>query len=384
MADNPANTIAFDFGSSLLRCGAITETHPTITTPTIVGHRAAKAKNKLLLKRAATADEDDGPRQFVGDAAIAMLRAGEAIKAASCIEHGTVVRWDDFELLLSKVFEDLGTPSNELSTVIAVPAFNPVACTERVVQTMFESFDLQRVATVPQGLCALYASGRTTGIVLDSGHGVTSVTPVFDSYPIELGMNRMNVGGAEVTDHLQRLLYERGYSYTTPLDLLNLRSIKEELALVVPHYQAALAMDDGEFAKGYELPDGSNVMLAKERFRCTEILFQPNLIHSEHDGLADFVAAAIKKCPLDSRRAISSGCVLSGGNTMIEGFAGRFQDELAALFPGMFGSVHVIDAPDRVSNVWSGAAVLANMDTFEPHFVTRDVYDEHGPSIIHN
>jgi actin-related protein len=377
-----SDIVAFDLGSGTVKCGAVTEAAPTVCLPTIVGHRAAsKAKSRLLKK---ATEEPEGPSILVGDRAISQLRAGTVMHVGYPIERGVVTNWDDMELLFSRCFEDLMKDPAELSIVLAIPPFNPVGCTERIAQTMFESFNVERFATVPQGLCALYASGRTTGVVLDVGHGITTVTPVFDSYAVSHAMNRLNVGGADVTDHLQRLLFERGYTFTTPLDLLTLRDLKDAVATVAEDYKAALALPDRDFETAFELPDGTNVTVGKERFRCSEILFDPSIVHSEQASLAEFVANAIQACPIDTRRAISGNVVLSGGTTQMPGFGARLQDGVASRFPGMFGSVHVLEGGDRTLNVWSGASVLANMSSFEPSFVTREVYDEHGPEIVHN
>jgi actin len=379
--------VAFDFGSSSIRCGAVTETAPTVVIPALTGKRAAaKSRNRLLRKSAPTdaaGDGDDGPQLVVGEAVVEQLRSGASITVQRPVQRGVVASWDDAEQLLNHCFELLLRPPDSLSVVLAVPAFNPSECTERMVQTLFEAFDVQRVATVPQGLSALYASGRTTGIVLDVGHGLSTVSPVFDSFPVDHAMNRMNVGGADVSDHFSRVLLERGYTFHSPLDQLNLAHLKESVALVADDYGAAFDGPDGPYETRFEMPDGSAVTLAKERFRCSEVLFSPEIIQSEQLSLGDFVAKSIQTCGIDIRRSLSSNIVLSGGTTLMPGFAKRLQDEVARRFPGMFGNVNVIETGDRTNCVWSGAAVLANMPTFEPYFVTREVYDESGPSVIH-
>lgn len=376
------DTLVLDLGTGSIKCGNAADSLPGVVFPNIVGHRAAKAKSRLLRKSANAAEEDEGPSVLVGENATSALRSGGAVTVKYPIEHGVVKHWDEMEHVFNRCFEDMQRDPTELSIVMTVPAYNPPACTERLIQTMFESFEVERFATVPQGLCALYASGRTTGVVLDSGDGITTVTPVFDSFPIDSATNRINVGGGHVTQHFKRVMYERGYNFSNVADVFALAEMKENLGCVSGNYQVDLERDDYD-EDDYELPDGTNVRVGKERFRCTEILFNPSIVQDEHLGMGELVANAVKACGIDTRREISSNIVLSGGNTLFPGFASRLQDEVAQQFPGMFGSVHVIDAPDRKYNVWSGASVLAAMPSFEPYFITRDVYDDVGPSVVH-
>ena len=61
------------------------------------------------------------------------------------------------------------------------------------------------------GVCALYASGRTTGLVLDSGADVTHTVPVFEGFAIENAIQRVNLGGSDITKYLRKMIIDRGY-----------------------------------------------------------------------------------------------------------------------------------------------------------------------------
>ena len=384
MADGKPNaTIVLDPGTSAVKVGLAAESLPSLVTPTVIGKRVAQRKRLILTKKADSDDDDELPATTVGDDAVnAMRERVGGVNLTWPMAHGVVKDWEAMEHLLNHSFSELDSDPEAAGVVLTAPPFNPRDCMERWATTLFESFQIPKLAVVPQGLCALYASGRVTGVVLDSGDGVTTVSPVYDSFPIAHATNRMNLGGGEVTAHLKRLLYERGYNFSNAVDELNLRQLKESLGHVSTDYSADLAAPDGEL-ESYELPDGSTVDVGKERFRCAELLFDPSLVHSEEKGMGDFVATAVQACGIDARKDLLSNVVLSGGNTLFDGFSKRLQQDVVAKFPGLFGSTMVVDAPDRKFNVWAGASVLATLDSFEDYFVTRDAFDEHGPSVVH-
>jgi actin-related protein len=123
------------------------------------------------------------------------------------------------------------------------------------------------------GVLALYASGRLTGLVLDSGDGVTHATPVYEGYAILNAIARSDRCGRDLIDDLMQLLTQRGYSFSRTSG----RDIKEKFCYVASNFAQEIAKPS-LLARSYELPDGQKIVIDSERIRVPEALFRPSVM----------------------------------------------------------------------------------------------------------
>ncbi|KAK0834071.1 actin [Friedmanniomyces endolithicus] len=236
-----------------------------------------------------------------------------------------------------------------------------------MTQIVFETFNAPAFYVSIQAVLSLYASGRTTGIVLDSGDGVTHVVPIYEGFALPHAISRVDMAGRDLTDYLMKILAERGYTFSTTAE----REIEIQTA-----------SQSSSLEKSYELPDGQVITIGNERFRAPEALFQPSVLGLESGGIHVTTFNSIMKCDVDVRKDLYGNIVMSGGTTMYPGISDRMQKEITALAPSSM-KVRIIAPPERKYSVWIGGSILASLSTFQQMWISKQEYDESGPSIVH-
>lgn len=368
--DDDIPAVVIDNGSGMMKAGFAGDDAPIAIFPTIVGRPMYESTTESM------GDKDT----FIGSEA---KRHHGALSLKYPMEHGIVTNWDDMEKIWHHTFYNELRVAPEMHTIMLTEApLNPKANRERMTQIMFETFGVPALYVNTQSILSLYAPGRTTGIVLDVGDGVTHIIPIYEGFAILYAIQRLDFAGRELTAYLQKLLHERGYSFATPAELEIVKDIKEKLCYTALDFQQEL-MTSGSFVqKPFELPDGSLIKIGNERFKCPEALFQPPLAGMDSCGIHRMIYNSIMTCDIDIRRDLYQNIIITGGSTMFPGFADRLQKELDSLAPTSV-KIKVIAAPERKYSVWIGGSIIGSLTAYQNMWITKSEYQEYGPTIVH-
>jgi len=279
--------------------------------------------------------------------------------------------------------------------MLTEPPMNPKQNRETMVQKIFEKYQFDGAYVAIQAVLTLYAQGLLTGVVVDSGDGVTHIVPVYEGFALPHLTKRLDIAGRDITKYLIKLLLLRGYAFNRTADFETVREIKEKVCYVGYdlEIEKQLALETTVLVQPYTLPDGRVIKVGAERFEAPEALFTPRLVDIEQPGVAEMLFNTIQAADIDTRSDFYKHIVLSGGSSMYPGLPSRLEKDVKALYlqKVLKGDtsklakfkIRIEDPPRRKHMVFLGGAVLAEIMKDKPHFwMTRQEYAEQGNRIL--
>eukprot|EP01098_Paradermamoeba_levis_P009697 TRINITY_DN4051_c0_g1_i1.p1 TRINITY_DN4051_c0_g1~~TRINITY_DN4051_c0_g1_i1.p1 ORF type:complete len:405 (-),score=149.60 TRINITY_DN4051_c0_g1_i1:83-1252(-) len=380
-----SKVIVCDNGTGFVKCGFAAANFPTAIFPSMIG--------RPILRSEESAEDVEIKDIMVGWPA---AKHRNLLQITYPLENGIVRNWEDAKHLWNYTFtEALKVDPKDTKILLTEPPMNPRENRQKMVQTMFETYGFQSVHVAIQAVLVLYAQGLLTGVVVDSGDGVTHVVPVYDGFQLPHLVRRLDVAGRNITSYLIKLLLLRGYAFNRTADFETVRQIKEKLCYVAYDIdqERTLANETTVLVETFTLPDGRVIKVGRERFEAPEALFHPKLIDVDSAGLGEQLFDTCQKADLDIRSALFGHIVLSGGSTMYPGLPSRLERDIRQLYleKVLKGDQErlakfkckIEDPPQRKHMVFLGGAVLADImkdkDTF---WINRKDYDEKGPNCI--
>ncbi|XP_043256982.1 actin-related protein 2 isoform X2 [Colletes gigas] len=384
--------IVCDNGTGFVKCGYAGANFPAHIFPSVVGRPIIRAVNKM-------GDIDVKDVLYVPD----LMVGDEASKFRSMLEisypmqNGIVRNWEDMCHVWDYTFgkEKMNINPKECKILLTEPPMNPITNREKMIEVMFEKYGFAGTYIAIQAVLTLYAQGLLSGVVVDSGDGVTHICPVFEEYALHHLTRRLDIAGRDITMYLIKLLMLRGYAFNHSADFETVRMLKEKLCYIGYNIETEdkLALETTVLVESYTLPDGRVIKVGGERFAAPEALFQPHLINVEAQGIAELVFSTIQAANIDIRSELYKHIVLSGGSTMYPGLPSRLEREIKQLYLQRVlkndtsklnkFKIKIEDSPRRKHMVFMGGAVLAEIaKDRDSVWITKEEYEEKGLSVL--
>ncbi|CAH1999064.1 unnamed protein product [Acanthoscelides obtectus] len=383
--------IVCDNGTGFVKCGYAGSNFPAHIFPSMVGRPIIRAVNKIGDIEIKDLHVDD---LMVGDE-VSALRS--LLEVSYPMENGVVRNWEDMCHVWDYTFgpKKMNLNPKETKILLTEPPMNPLKNKEKMIEVVFEKYGFAGAYVAIQAVLTLYAQGLITGVVVDSGDGVTHICPIFEQYTLPHLTRRLDIAGRDITRYLIKLLLLRGYAFNHSADFETVRKMKEKLCYIGYDIETEkrLALETTVLVEPYTLPDGRVIKVGGERFEAPEALFQPHLINVEGLGIAELIFNTIQAADIDMRSELYKHIVLSGGSTMYPGLPSRLEREIKQLYIEQVlkndvktlnkFKIRIEDPPSRKNMVFIGGAVLAEvMKDREEFWMSKQEYEEQGLRVL--
>ncbi|XP_032661669.2 actin-like protein 9 [Chelonoidis abingdonii] len=361
--------VVIETGTGTCKAGFAGQQKPKSIVGTLVGHLPERS-----IKSGGT-----GPDTFVGERA----RLQPNVEIIFPVRNGIIIDWEAAEVLWRHMFyHDLKVPPEEHALLMSEPPLSPTTNREKMVEVVFESLNSPGMYIAYHSVLSVYAHGKISGLVVDTGYAVTHTVPVLEGYNLPHAIQRMDIAGSHLTSFLLQLLRDTGHVFNERMMHI-VEDIKHKFCYVAADFESECNLPKKEYMVDFQLPDGQIISLGKERFQCPERLFNPpNMPGVSLVGIHGMAQRSLKKVPKEARRDMHQNVFLCGGSSLFEGLEKRFSSELLQKVPANT-KLRVSSIPLRNYAAWTGGSILASLKNFQSCWIQKEKYQEHGPYIVH-
>ncbi|XP_074598686.1 actin-related protein 2 [Brevipalpus obovatus] len=383
VTDNQGRQVVVcDNGTGFIKCGFAGNNFPSHVFPSMVGRPIIRAHQRV---------DDIEVQDLMVGAEASKLRS--LLEVSYPMENGIVRNWSDMCHVWDHTFyEKMEIDPKNCRILLTEPPLNPLNNRKKMFEVMFENYEFHSAYIAVQAVLTLYAAGLHTGVVLDSGDGVTHICPVYQGFALPHLTRRLDIAGRNITNYLNKLLLLRGYAFNHTADFETVRLLKEQYCYIAydVEKEQKLANETTCLTSNFSLPDGRVITIAGERFQAPEALFQPHLVNVESQGIAELVFNTINAAAIDLRSELYKHIVLSGGSTMYPGLPSRLEREIKQLYlanvlrwdTSNFSKfkIRVEAQPGRKDLVFIGGSLLASVaKDIDQFWLSREDWKELGP-----
>ncbi|KAI9781176.1 MAG: NuA4 histone acetyltransferase subunit [Geoglossum umbratile] len=326
-------------------------------------------------------------------------------------------------------------PLEDNPLLMTETGWNSGKAREKSIEVAMENWGCPAFWLARNGVCASFAGGKASALVVDVGASNISITPVHDGLILKKGVMRSPLAGNFISQQL-RILFSASnppipltphYLITskTPVDAgspaiatyrsfatpphESFRRLEEERVLqefkesVVQVWQGPGRLSSGpqgttneEIVKSwpgrpFEMPDGWNQVFGAERFRVSEGMWEAKMAltdsetppPSQSQTIPALIQASLSAVDVDVRPHLLANVVITGGTSLLYGFTDRLNSELTQMFPGPRVRLSAPgNTAERRFASWIGGSILGSLGAFHQMWVSKREYEEHGAGIV--
>ena len=355
-----------DCGSGYCKAGYSGYIEPAVLIPTVVWH--PKSNNMITT--------DDKSNLLFGDKA---LEAENGV-IIHPIQKTKIIEWDDYELFLDNLFKnELKIKTEEYGIFMTEPPLTLKSSRESLTEILFEKFNAPFIFITNGAVLSSYGAFKYSGFVLDCGYDSSTVVPVSNGYPYSSCIQTIDVGGKDVSEFLLKMLVKKGYDEKKIKNYI--KHIKKNCCYV----ENENSSKNKEITK-FNLPDGTEINLDKEKYLCTEILFHPEMINKTVGGVQNTFCSSVSSIDHFTKNKFDgNNLIIAGGSTLFEGFSERLKVEIGKYYGGKYKDrTNIITIKERNNLQWIGASTYSLMQIFKNLCTTKEEYNNYGPAAVHN
>lgn len=316
----PGTPIIVDIGSAYTKIGFAGEPSPRFVFPTITGTEKYKA---VMV--------DVGARNiYIGTDASKMRGV---LKIKHPIERGAIMDWNDYYEILNYIFYSLLRIENMANypVLYTEPPFVQRDTKEYIARVLFETHRVKSLIMIPTPILSLFSVGLTTGIVVESGDGITWVCPILNGEIFEQSVQKLTLAGIDVNQHLKNLLMREGINIESSAVDEIVKDIKEKNCFFALDPENPPKVDE---SYSFAMPDGSNINIPNYIFHeAPEVMFKPNLLGYNIMNIPEAMINSLQGIDKYFWSDLLSHIMISGGNLSYSGFEERLRLELNQLLP---------------------------------------------------
>uniref|UniRef100_A0A672M7P8 Actin-like protein 6A n=1 Tax=Sinocyclocheilus grahami TaxID=75366 RepID=A0A672M7P8_SINGR len=335
--------LVFDMGSYSVRAGYAGEDCPKADFPTVIGVTLDREDGSTLMETDGEKGKQSATTYYIDTNQLRVPR--ESMEVMSPLKNGMIEDWDSFQAILDHTYKMHFKSEPSLHPVLMSEAsWNTRAKREKLTELMFEHYNIPAFFLCKSAVLSAFANGRSTGLVLDSGSTHTTAIPVHDGYVLQQGIVKSPLAGDFMSMQCRELFQELGVEIVPPYVIAS--KVRSTQTVIQDFQASVLQVSDSPYDEQvaaqmptvhYELPNGYNCDFGAERLKIPEGLLDPSnakgLSGNTMLGVGHVVTTSVGMCDIDIRPGLYGSVVVTGGNTLIQGFTDRLNRELSQKTP---------------------------------------------------